>query len=108
MMPIILPSTPRTTRLGQKTQPNQRCERFRRIVSQACSSPLLKTYCAMSAITGIQEPNPSGASRDRQEVPMTVYIGIDWSEKKHDICYMHENGEVLRNLQILHSMDGFV
>ena len=39
---------------------------------------------------------------------MTVYIGIDWSEKKHDICYMHANGEVLRYLQILHSMDGFV
>jgi transposase len=39
---------------------------------------------------------------------MKVYIGIDWSEKKHDICFMHENGEVLRNLQILHTMDGFV
>jgi transposase len=39
---------------------------------------------------------------------MTVYIGIDWSEKKHDVCFMHENGEVLRNQQILHTMDGFV
>jgi transposase len=39
---------------------------------------------------------------------MQVYIGIDWSEKKHDICYLHENGEVLRELQILHTMEGFV
>ena len=39
---------------------------------------------------------------------MTVYIGIDWSEKKHDVCYMHENGEVLRTLVIPHSLDGFV
>lgn len=39
---------------------------------------------------------------------MKVYIGIDWSEKKHDICYVHENGEVLRNLQVPHSMNGFV
>jgi transposase len=39
---------------------------------------------------------------------MTVYIGIDWSEQKHDICYVRENGEVLRNLQVKHTMDGFV
>ncbi len=38
---------------------------------------------------------------------MKVYIGIDWSEKKHDICYLHENGEVLRKLEILHNMEGF-
>jgi transposase len=38
---------------------------------------------------------------------MKVYIGIDWSEQKHDICYMHENGEVLRSLQISHNMEGF-
>jgi transposase len=39
---------------------------------------------------------------------MKVYIGIDWSEKKHEICYMHEKGEVLRNLEIEHTMEGFV
>lgn len=38
---------------------------------------------------------------------MKVYIGIDWSEKKHDICYLHEKGEVLRKLEILHNMEGF-
>ncbi len=38
---------------------------------------------------------------------MKVYIGIDWSEQKHDVCWMHESGEVLRTLQISHNMAGF-
>jgi transposase len=38
---------------------------------------------------------------------MKVYIGIDWSENKHDICWMHESGEVLRILQIRHTIAGF-
>lgn len=42
-----------------------------------------------------------------KEEHMLVYIGIDWSEKKHDVCYMHENGEVLRDLEIAHTMEGF-
>jgi transposase len=48
-----------------------------------------------------------GASMDEQEVIMKVYIGIDWSEQKHDICFLKDNGEVLRNLQIPHTMNGF-
>lgn len=39
---------------------------------------------------------------------MRVYIGIDWSESKHDLCYLHENGEVLRRLEIAHTLAGFV
>lgn len=38
---------------------------------------------------------------------MTVYIGIDWSEQKHDICYLKETGEVLRTLEIKHTVQGF-
>jgi transposase len=38
---------------------------------------------------------------------MKVYIGIDWSENKHDICWMHETGEVLRVQQIAHTIAGF-
>lgn len=107
MTPIILISTPLTTGLGKKTEPDQRCERFRRIVSQANQTSLLKTYCATSAITGAQELT-CGASREKEEVIMKVYIGIDWSEEKHDICYEHENGAVLRYLQVPHSIAGFV
>src|SRR5512135_517966 len=107
MKPIILLSTPRTTRSGMKTSPNQRCERSCRIVSQARQTSLLKTYCTPSAVTGTQELTRGWISRDGQEVLMTVYIGIDWSEQKHDICYVKENGEVLRNLQVKHTMDGF-
>jgi hypothetical protein len=38
---------------------------------------------------------------------MKVYIGIDWSENKHDVCFMHEMGEVLLVLQIRHTIAGF-
>lgn len=39
---------------------------------------------------------------------MTVYIGIDWSVNKHDICYMNEKGEVIQTEEIPHSIVGFV
>jgi transposase len=39
---------------------------------------------------------------------MKVYIGIDWSKSKHNICFLHENGEVLGILEIKHTMVGFV
>jgi transposase len=38
---------------------------------------------------------------------MKVYIGIDWSENKHDVCLMQERGDVLLTLQIQHTMAGF-
>lgn len=38
---------------------------------------------------------------------MKVYIGIDWSENKHDVCFMHESGEVLLILEIQHTVAGF-
>lgn len=39
---------------------------------------------------------------------MTVYIGIDWSEKKHDVCFVNGGGEVIQTLQIPHTPQGFV
>ena len=33
---------------------------------------------------------------------MTVYIGIDWSQSKHDVCCVDETGKALA-----HSADGF-
>ena len=38
---------------------------------------------------------------------MTVYLGLDWSEQKHDGCFIHPNGEVLRYVTIRHSIQGF-
>ena len=38
---------------------------------------------------------------------MKVYIGIDWSENKHDVCFLQERGETLLTLQIQHTMAGF-
>jgi transposase len=39
---------------------------------------------------------------------MQVYIGIDWSEKKHDVVLMNEAGADLAVLTIPHNLDGFV
>jgi transposase len=38
---------------------------------------------------------------------MQVYIGIDWSEKKHDEVFMNEKGVMIAQLVIEHSPDGF-
>jgi transposase len=38
---------------------------------------------------------------------MTLYIGIDWSEKKHDVVMMNEAGGVVVRLTIPHSVEGF-
>ena len=46
-------------------------------------------------------------SREATEVKMKVYIGIDWSENKHEICFMHETGEVLLVREIPHTIAGF-
>lgn len=39
---------------------------------------------------------------------MTVYLGIDWSERKHDVCFMNEAGAVIQQLTIAHSAEGFM
>ena len=38
---------------------------------------------------------------------MKVYIGIDWSENKHEVCFLDEEGEVLLVRQIAHTIAGF-
>lgn len=39
---------------------------------------------------------------------MSVYIGIDWSEQKHDLCFLNEVGEVLHTLKIVQSPEGYL
>src|SRR5512143_1604164 len=39
---------------------------------------------------------------------MRVYIGIDWSEQSHAICYMDEAGAVLQERVIGHTVDGLL
>ncbi len=38
---------------------------------------------------------------------MIVYTGIDWSVKKHDVCFMNQIGEVILSLQIKQNAEGF-
>jgi transposase len=38
---------------------------------------------------------------------MKLYIGIDWSERKHDIVILNPAGAILANMVIAHSVDGF-
>ena len=39
---------------------------------------------------------------------MPVYIGIDWSEDKHDVVFMNQAGVDVARLTIPHSLEGFV
>ncbi len=39
---------------------------------------------------------------------MTVYIGIDWSENKHDLCFLNEVGEVVQTLKIMNTPYGYL
>jgi transposase len=43
-----------------------------------------------------------------KEVLMQVYIGIDWSEQKHDVVFMNTAGAVLAQFEIPHSAEGFL
>lgn len=37
-----------------------------------------------------------------------LYVGIDWSQQKHDVCVCNQHGAVVTRLTIPHSLDGFV
>jgi len=39
---------------------------------------------------------------------MRVYIGIDWSEQKHNICFMNEAGGAIVEIEIKHKAEGFL
>ena len=38
---------------------------------------------------------------------MKVYIGIDWSQNKHDLCFLNQAGAHLAQLIIPHTPAGF-
>ena len=38
---------------------------------------------------------------------MTVYIGIDWSQLKHDVCFLNEAGAAIARVVLAHSPEGF-
>ena len=44
----------------------------------------------------------------KKEVLMKLYIGIDWSSKKHDICFMNERGGVIQQIEIDHKQSGLL
>lgn len=39
---------------------------------------------------------------------MVVYIGIDWSQNKHDFTFLNERGAVLAQFMIPHTQEGFL
>ena len=39
---------------------------------------------------------------------MQVYIGIDWSEQKHDVIFMNAAGAALAQFEIPHNPKGFL
>jgi transposase len=48
-----------------------------------------------------------GLQSKHREVYMPVYIGIDWSQTKHDVCILNEAGAPLARLVVTHSPEGF-
>lgn len=42
-----------------------------------------------------------------KEIPMQVYIGIDWSEKKHDAVMLNGAGQMLYQMVFPHTPEGF-
>ena len=38
---------------------------------------------------------------------MHLYIGIDWSEQKHDVAFVNEQGALVQQIDIVHSEQGF-
>jgi len=38
---------------------------------------------------------------------MSVYVGIDWSVKKHDVAIINEAGSIIARLTIAHQASGF-
>src|SRR5260370_18427888 len=38
---------------------------------------------------------------------MPVHIGIDWSQTKHDVCYLNEAGAPIARQVVAHSPEGF-
>jgi transposase len=50
---------------------------------------------------------PPGLHPETKEVLMTVYLGIDWSQDKHDAVYLNAAGARLADLTFPHSPEGF-
>ena len=38
---------------------------------------------------------------------MKLYIGIDWSQSKHDVCFLNPSGVVQLHFVIEHTQTGF-
>ena len=38
---------------------------------------------------------------------MSIYIGIDWSQDKHDVAFMNAAGAIIARLTIPHQVEGF-
>ena len=47
-------------------------------------------------------PGQRGSSQDAKERKMSVYVGIDWSVKKHDVAIINEAGSIIARLTIAH------
>ena len=39
---------------------------------------------------------------------MTLFVGIDWSEQKHDVTFLNKAGAIISQLTIPHTPDGLM
>jgi hypothetical protein len=70
---------------------------------------LSKTCCTVSALTGEQVTGVPliGLQKRQGGSNENIYIGIDWSQNKHNLCFLNQAGSTLDKLLIPHSQKGF-
>ena len=100
--PIAL-STPSGPDLGSRTRSIPRCERHYGTVPQALYETV-ENVLRHECHNWRTAKGANGSQWSLREVHVLVYIGIDWSEQKHDIAIMNEKGGVIDQLTIAHTV----
>jgi transposase len=81
---------------------------------QECPPGLLG--CTVESVSRFERPNgttiahtaPPGLWPQAKEVLMQVYLGIDWSQAKHDAVFLNQAGALLAQFEFQHTPDGFL
>src|SRR5512143_146512 len=87
-----------------------RCERPFWTVPQAAPDGTVQSgmRCERSNRKTVPASGRTSPADRQEEVTMSVYIGIDWSEKKHAVVFLNEAGAQIASVWIAHSLEGFV
>jgi len=95
---------------GERTPVCLRCERPKRIVPPGSPDCIVESVLHRECLNRNTKHRrlAMGLQSALKEVHMEVYIGIDWSQSKHDVAMMNEAGAVVVQGVIAHSEEGFL